>query len=119
MSGFGRCGEWFAVQRHGVTPDIIATAKGITGGYIPLGAVIISDKIAEYYTTTALPCGLTYSAHALACAAGLACIKEYQDKDLIAAANIKGSYLEKKCKALQEKHPSIGDVRFTGMLGWL
>ena len=78
MSGFGRCGKWFAIENHNVVPDIIVTAKGLTSGYIPLGAVIVSDTIAKKFDDQLLPLGLTYSAHALACATASACIEVYE-----------------------------------------
>jgi taurine--2-oxoglutarate transaminase len=71
MSGFGRTGKWFAAELHGVVPDMIATAKGITAGYIPLGALIVTDTIADYFNDKTLWLGLTYSAHPVACAAGV------------------------------------------------
>ncbi len=83
MSGWGRTGKWFAVDHWDVAPDIITTAKGITCGYVPLGAAIVSQKIADYFEDKMLWCGLTYSAHPLACAAGLATIEVYEEEHLI------------------------------------
>ena len=71
MSGFGRTGKWFAAELHGIVPDMIATAKGITAGYLPLGALIVTDKIADHFNDRTLMLGLTYSAHPVACAAGV------------------------------------------------
>jgi taurine--2-oxoglutarate transaminase len=82
MSGFGRTGKWFAAELHGIVPDMIATAKGITAGYIPLGALIVTDKIAEHFNDRVLWLGLTYSAHPVACAAGLEVMKIYEDENL-------------------------------------
>ena len=79
MSGFGRCGEWFAINKTGVKPDMIVMAKGINSGYIPLGGVMVSKKISDYFEDKMLPVGLTYSGHALACAAGVANIKFMQE----------------------------------------
>ena len=117
MSGFGRTGKWFAVDHHAVIPDMIATAKGITAGYLPLGALIVSDKIASYFDAKILWLGLTYSAHPVCCAAGSAVLKIYEDEDLINHANQMGQYIEKRMEALKKKHPSIGDFRNTGLLG--
>ena len=117
MSGFGRTGKWFAIQNHGVIPDIIATAKGITSGYIPFGAVIVSDKIAAAYDDKPLMLGLTYSAHAVGCAAALAVINIYEDDNLIANAAAMGKYVEERMVEMMAKHPSIGDFRNTGLLG--
>lgn len=117
MSGFGRTGSWFGINNHGVVPDIIATAKGLTAGYIPFGALILSDKIASHYDDIPLMLGLTYSAHAVACAAALEVLKIYEDEDLINNAAEIGKYIEEKVAEMALKHPSIGDFRNTGLLG--
>jgi len=117
MSGFGRTGSWFGINNHGVVPDIIATAKGLTAGYIPFGALILSDKIASHYDDIPLMLGLTYSAHAVACAAALEVLKIYEDEDLINNAAEMGKYIEEKVAEMALKHPSIGDFRNTGLLG--
>ncbi len=117
MSGFGRTGKWFGVDYHGVVPDMIATAKGITSGYLPLGALIVSDKIAEYYNDKPLMIGLTYSAHPVSCAAGLEVLNIYEDENLIENAAAMGTYMEQRVEEMKTKHPSIGDFRTTGLLG--
>ncbi len=117
MSGFGRTGHWFGVDAHGVIPDMIAAAKGITAGYIPLGALIVSDKIAAGFDDQVLWLGLTYSAHPVSCAAALEVLKIYEDEDMIAHAAEMGKYIEKRIKEMQAVHPCIGDFRNTGLLG--
>ncbi|HEV3411678.1 MAG TPA: aminotransferase class III-fold pyridoxal phosphate-dependent enzyme [Puia sp.] len=117
MSGFGRTGKWFASELHGIVPDMIATAKGITAGYIPLGAVIVSNRIAEYFNDRVLWLGLTYSAHPVACAAGLEVLKIYEDEGLIGNAAQMGDYIEQQMATLKKKHRCIGDFRNTGLLG--
>lgn len=117
MSGFGRTGAWFGVDNYGVVPDMIATAKGITAGYIPLGALIVSDKIAEHYNDRPLMLGLTYSAHAVACAAGVEVLNIYEDENLLENAREMGKYVDEQVAELAKKHPSIGDFRNTGLLG--
>src|SRR4051794_41136388 len=117
MSGFGRTGEWFACDLHGVVPDMIATAKGITAGYLPLGALIVTDTIADYFNDRVLWLGLTYSAHPVTCAAGVEVLKIYEDEHLIENARDMGHYVEECVEALKAKHPSIGDFRNTGLLG--
>jgi taurine--2-oxoglutarate transaminase len=119
MSGFGRTGKWFAVENHDVVPDLIATAKGITSGYLPLGALIVSDKIAAQYDDKVLFLGLTYSAHPVCCAAAIEVLKIYEDEDLIANAVAMGEYIDLEVEKLKQKHPSIGDWRNTGLLGCL
>ena len=119
MSGFGRTGKWFGVENHGVVPDMIATAKGITSGYVPLGALVVSDKIAARYDDNVLWLGLTYSAHPVSCAAGLEVLKIYEDDDLISNAAAMGKYIDEQVEKLKQKHPSIGDWRNTGLLGCL
>jgi taurine--2-oxoglutarate transaminase len=117
MSGFGRCGKWFGVDNYGMVPDMIATAKGITSGYIPFGALIVSDKIAAHYDDKVLWLGLTYSAHPVGCAAALEVLKIYEEDGLIENAAAMGKYMDEKVEELKKKHPSIGDFRNTGLLG--
>lgn len=117
MSGWGRTGKWFGVDVHGVVPDMIATAKGITAGYIPLGALIVSDTIANAFNDKPMMIGLTYSAHAVACAAALEVIKIYEDENMVANAATMGVYVEQEVEKLKTKHRSIGDFRNTGLLG--
>jgi taurine--2-oxoglutarate transaminase len=119
MSGWGRTGRWFAVDNWGVVPDIITTAKGLTSGYVPLGAVIVSDAIAEHFENRMLWCGLTYSGHALACAAGLATLEVYEEDDLIENAARLGKILGNRLEGIKAKHPSVGDVRYIGLFSAL
>ncbi|WP_153796673.1 aminotransferase class III-fold pyridoxal phosphate-dependent enzyme [Foetidibacter luteolus] len=119
MSGFGRTGKWFGVDNYQVVPDMIATAKGITAGYIPLGALIVSDRIAEHFNDRVLWLGLTYSAHPVSCAAGVETLKVYNDENLLENAAAMGSYIEQQVQMLMDKHRSIGDFRNTGLLGCL
>jgi taurine--2-oxoglutarate transaminase len=119
MSGFGRTGKWFAAELHGIVPDMIATAKGITAGYLPLGALIVTDKIADYFNDHTLWLGLTYSAHPVACAAGVEVLQIYEDENLIENAAQMGRYIDAQVEQLKLRHPSIGDFRNTGLLGCL
>jgi taurine--2-oxoglutarate transaminase len=115
MSGWGRTGKWFAVDNWNVVPDIITTAKGITSGYVPLGAVIVSEPIADYFEDKMLWCGLTYSGHPLACAAGVATINVYEEDGLLENSAKMGKYLGKRLEEIKLKHPSVGDVRYIGL----
>lgn len=115
MSGFGRTGKWFAVDNWQVVPDIMTMAKGVTSGYVPLGCVIVSERIAEFFENRMLWCGLTYSAHPLACAAGVATLEVYQEDRLIENAAEVGVHLGQRLEALKQKHPSVGDVRYIGL----
>jgi taurine---2-oxoglutarate transaminase len=117
MSGFGRTGKWFGVDNYGVVPDMIATAKGITSGYLPLGALMVSDRIAERYNDQVLWLGLTYSAHPVCCAAALEVLQIYEDENLIENTRHMGNYMDRQLDVLKRKHPSIGDFRNTGLLG--
>ena len=119
MSGFGRTGKWFGVDHHEVVPDLMCVAKGLTAGYLPLGGVIVRPEIAEYYNDHYMPLGLTYSAHAVACASAMAVINIYEKENLIDRARDTGLLLDKKMEALKSKHVSIGDWRNTGLLGCL
>lgn len=113
MSGFGRCGEWFAWQRYGDAgrPDAITLAKGLTGAMMPLGAVVISREIAERLANQVLVTGLTYCGHPLSCAAGVAAIDAYRDEGLIERSRQLGAGLERELRRLADRHSVIGDVR--------
>lgn len=119
ITGFGRTGAWFAVEHEGVVPDLLTLAKGLTSGYVPMGAVIVRDKIAQHFETRMLPLGSTYAAHPLACAAALACLDEYEDRGLIANARRMGDYLFTRLRDLAAKHPCVGDVRGKGLFACL
>ncbi len=115
MSGFGRTGEWFAVDHWGMVPDIMTLAKGLTSAYVPLGATMVTDTIAEYFEDHPLYAGLTYNAHSVGCAAGVACINVYKEDKLIENARAMGEVLKVELNKLKDKHPSIGDVRSIGL----
>ena len=115
MSGWGRTGKWFAVDNWNVVPDIITTAKGLTSGYVPLGAVIISEPIANYFEDKMFWCGLTYSGHPLACAAGVATINVYEEDGLLQNSEKVGTYLGKRLEEIKLNHQSVGDVRYIGL----
>ena len=117
MSGFGRTGKWFGFEHHGIVPDMIAMAKGLTCGYLPFGCLMVSDKIAAKFDDTMLALGLTYSAHPVCCAAALETIKIYEDDHLIENAATMGKYIESRVEEMKKIHPSIGNFRNTGLLG--
>jgi taurine--2-oxoglutarate transaminase len=115
MSGWGRTGEWFAVNHWNVKPDILTTAKGITGAYVPLGLTATTREIADYFEDHYFAHGHTYEAHPLTLAPAVAAIQEYMRLDLIDGARKKGEYLGKRLRELKEKHESVGDVRGVGL----
>jgi taurine--2-oxoglutarate transaminase len=115
MSGWGRTGEWFAVDNWGIKPDILTTAKGITSAYVPLGLTATSMKIADFFDDHYFAHGHTYEAHPLTLAPAIAAIKEFKRLDLIKQAAEKGIYLKEKLEELRTRHPSIGDVRGIGL----
>lgn len=117
MSGFGRTGQWFGFENHGVVPDLAAMAKGLTAGYLPFGCLMVSEKIASKFDNVTLSLGLTYSAHPVCCAAALEVLKIYDDENLIENTRDMGAYMDRQAIGLMEKHPSIGDYRNTGLLG--
>jgi taurine---2-oxoglutarate transaminase len=119
MSGFGRCGEWFAWQRLEAAPDMFTMAKGLTGAHIPLGAVCVSSRVAAYFDDHLLETGLTYSGHPLACAAGVAAIQAYEDEDLIKRARKLGSWMLGRLREMQARHDVIADVRGLGLFAVL
>jgi taurine--2-oxoglutarate transaminase len=116
MAGFGRCGEWFAVDHWGVTPDLITFAKGVNSGYIPLGGVIISRHIAETFSDRQFPGGLTYSGHPLACATAVASIEIFREEKILENVRDVGeNVIEPALRYIAANHPSVGDVRGLGM----
>ena len=115
MSGWGRTGKWFAVDHYGVVPDILTTAKGLTGAAAPLGLVATSRAIADHFEDNFFPHGHTYEAHPLTLAPAIAAIDEYKRLDLLNHATKMGEILGNKLRALAEKHPSVGDVRGVGL----
>jgi taurine--2-oxoglutarate transaminase len=119
MSGFGRTGKWFGFEHHGIIPDMICMAKGLTCGYLPFGCLMVSDRIAAKFDDTVLALGLTYSAHPVACAAALETLKIYEDEQLIENTVKMEAYMNSRIAEMRAKHPSIGDWRNTGLLGCL
>jgi taurine---2-oxoglutarate transaminase len=113
MSGFGRCGEWFAWQRYGAEgrPDLMTLAKGLTGGHMPLAAVVLSGEVSAKLEHEMLYTGLTYCGHPLSCAAGVAAVRAYEEGGLIERSRSMGAQLYVRLKELQRKHAVIGDVR--------
>jgi taurine--2-oxoglutarate transaminase len=119
MAGFGRTGKWLATQHYGITPDIVTCAKGLTSGYLPLGAVIVSDKIAQHLETNMLWTGLTYSGHPMSCAAALATMAAYEDERIFENVERQGAYLSERLEALRTKYACVGDVRYKGLFSML
>jgi taurine--2-oxoglutarate transaminase len=119
MSGFGRTGEWFAVDHWKVVPDIMTMAKGLTSSYVPLGAVGMRPKIAQHFEKNVFYGGLTYNSHPLACAAALATIRAYEEDDMIGNARRLGPVMQRHHEALRKKHPSVGLTRAIGLFGIL
>ncbi len=117
MSGFGRTGEWFAVNHWGVVPDMITMAKGLTSAYVQLGAVGVRQGIADFFRDRPFPGGLTYSSHPLACAAALATIAVYEEDRLIERARGTGGLMADLLADLAARHPSVGAVRSIGLFG--
>ena len=115
MAGFGRTGRWFAVDNWDVVPDIITTAKGINSGYIPLGAMTVRPWVYERIEDRLFAGGLTYSGHPLACAVAVASIEAFREEGIVENAAAHGAYLADELPRLQERHPSIGDVRGLGL----
>ena len=117
MSGFGRTGEWFAVNHWNVVPDLMTMAKGLTSAYVPLGAVGMRRAIAEKFTDTVFYGGLTYNSHPLACAAALAVLDVYEDEDLIANSRRMGAVMRRLLDDLESRHPIVGATRSIGLFG--
>jgi taurine--2-oxoglutarate transaminase len=115
MAGFGRTGRWFACEHWDVVPDIITTAKGINSGYVPLGAMTISEPISDWASDRLFAGGLTYSGHPLACAVAVASIEAFREEGIVENSAAMGDVLAEELPKLQERHPSIGDVRGLGL----
>ena len=116
MSGFGRCGQWFAVDHWSVVPDLITFAKGVNSGYVPLGGVIIDRHIADHFAERVYPGGLTYSGHPLACASAVASINAFRDEGVVEHARMLGELvIGPELRAIAERHPSVGEVRGLGV----
>jgi taurine---2-oxoglutarate transaminase len=116
MAGFGRCGEWFAVDHWGIRPDLITFAKGVNSGYVPLGGVVISDEIRATFDQRAFPGGLTYSGHPLACASAVASINAFREEGIIENARSLGTdVIGPRLRQIAARHPSVGDVRGLGV----
>ena len=119
ITGFGRTGPMFACEHEGLTPDFLTTAKGLTSGYVPMGAVFVSDRIYQVMADAApegvaFGHGFTYSGHPVSAAVALAVIKLYED-GLIDNSIKVGAYFEAQLKTLLD-HPLVGDVRAKGLL---
>ena len=115
MAGFGRTGKMFAFENFDVNPDIVTFAKGITCGYVQLGGVAVSKEIAAYFDDHLLSCGLTYSGHPLACAAGNACVDYYETHHILDHVNEVGAVLGEILEQLKKKYQIVGDVRYIGL----
>jgi taurine--2-oxoglutarate transaminase len=114
MAGFGRTGKWFGVDNWDVVPDIITVAKGINSGYVPLGAMIVREPIAEWVRDKYFAGGLTYSGHPLACASAVASIEAFREEGIVENAAAMGDVFREELGRLAERHPSIGEVRGLG-----
>jgi taurine--2-oxoglutarate transaminase len=117
MSGFGRTGEWFAVDHWKVVPDLLCMAKGLTSSYIPLGAVGMRQHIARHFDDKVFYGGLTYNSHPMGCATALATIGVYEEDNLIENARKMGAIMKTMSADLQAKHRSVGAVRSIGLFG--
>ncbi|MDR0663814.1 MAG: aminotransferase class III-fold pyridoxal phosphate-dependent enzyme [Spirochaetaceae bacterium] len=117
MMGFGRTGKMFAFEHYNIKPDIVSFAKGVTCGYVQLGGCAVSAKIAEYFDDNFLSCGLTYSGHPLACAAGIAALNFYRENRILDNVNARAPELAAILASIKEKHEIVGDVRSIGLFG--
>jgi taurine--2-oxoglutarate transaminase len=117
MAGFGRTGEWFAVNHWNVVPDLLTMAKGLTSSYIPLGAVGMRRRIAEHFTDKVFYGGLTYNSHPLGCATALATIRVYEEDRLLENTRKMGALMKELMTEMEKKHPSVGATRAIGLFG--
>jgi taurine---2-oxoglutarate transaminase len=117
MSGFGRTGEWFAVNHWRVVPDLMSMAKGLTSAYVQLGAVGMRRQIADHFQKNVFYGGLTYNSHPLACAAALATIGVYEEDHLIEKTRTMGEVMRGLMEELKSRHRSVGSTRNLGLFG--
>lgn len=117
MAGFGRTGEWFAIDHWKVVPDLICMAKGLTSSYVPLGAVGMRHPIAQHFQNNVFYGGLTYNSHPMGCAAALATIRVYEEDHLLENARRMGTVMKQLGAELAAKHVSVGAVRSIGLFG--
>jgi taurine--2-oxoglutarate transaminase len=115
MCGFGRTGKWFACDHWKVVPDLMTVAKGLTSSYLPLGAVLMRDKVAAHFEKNVFYSGLTYNSHPMSCAAALATLQVYEEDRLVERAAQMGQMLARELGRLKDRHPSVGDVRSIGL----
>jgi len=118
ICGFGRTGNWWGFETMGFTPDIVAMAKGLSSGYLPIGAVAVSDAIMKDFTALGGEFfhGYTYSGHPTACAVALENIRIIEDDRLIERVRAMAPMLKDKMSALAD-HPLVGEVRTSGFIG--
>ncbi|MEU6005119.1 aspartate aminotransferase family protein [Streptomyces sp. NPDC047453] len=117
VTAYGRVGEWFAAQYFGVTPDIIVTAKGITSGYVPLGALLVGDHVAEVLLRDhGFPMGYTYNGHPVATAVATANLDIIEKEGLLARATSLGAFLHGELEAQLGELPIVGEIRSVGMM---
>jgi taurine---2-oxoglutarate transaminase len=119
MSAWGRVGEWFAGDHWSLVPDILTTAKGITGAMVPLGLTATTAEIHDAFENRYFPHGHTYEAHPLTLAPATAAIREYQRLKLIEKARRDGDYLRARLERIKEAHPSVGEARSMGLFAAL
>ncbi|HOU43097.1 MAG TPA: aminotransferase class III-fold pyridoxal phosphate-dependent enzyme [Anaerolineaceae bacterium] len=117
MSGFGRTGEWFAVNHWNVAPDIMTMAKGLTSGYAPLGAVAMRQEIADTFKDRVYEGGLTFNGHPISLAAAIAVIRVMKEDRLVEKARETGRVMADMLQELVDRHPSVGEVRSIGLFG--
>lgn len=115
LTGFGRCGDWFAYQTENLDPDMVTFAKGVTGGHAPLSGVVVREEIAADIRAEGFNIGQTWGGHPVSCAAGVAAMEEYADGLLDRVTTLSG-FLEEELRGLEHDHPVVGDVRGRGFL---
>lgn len=120
LNGFGRLGTWYGFESFGADPDIITLSKGLTGGYAPLGAVLVHERVARRFEDEVLWAGLTFYGHPIGVAAALESMSIYEDEQLVERAAVLGQHLEEKIAAIQDRSPElIPKTRSRGLLAAL
>ncbi|MFB6087166.1 MAG: aminotransferase class III-fold pyridoxal phosphate-dependent enzyme, partial [Haloarculaceae archaeon] len=115
ITGFGRCGDWFAIEGEGVEPDVVTFAKGVTSSYAPLAGVLVNDDLAGMVESEGLPTGQTFAGHPVSCAAGVAAVEAYED-GLLENARDLAPELESELRSLEDEFDVVADVHGRGFL---
>lgn len=119
MAGFGRTGKMFAFEHAGIVPDIVTMAKGLTSAYVPLGAAVVRDKIADHFKDKLLPCGLTYNSHNFALSTANAVLDVFENDKILDNVRALEPVMKSEMARLKAAHPCVLATRNIGFFGMI